>query len=327
MDATPPSPTWWHRLAERYGFGGRLRFDWLASGENHSFLIECDGRLLVLRVYRADRHSDEAIRAEHALLRDLSGDVHVPGVLANRDGDTLTVLAPDQDRASRVAIFTLVPGETIETPDASNWRAFGAAVASLLRALDRADRVSGEYYSRVRPRLDPATLVTRPAAELAAAAPSRSLARRIEDAAEALDRRWRRAPDRRQLLHGDLQMGNTLRSDRRTAFIDFDDCGAGPIYYDLATPLCAVGLESFPDAAAALIDSYREEQLLRSDEERWLTLFLAVRRFWLLWWQGRRCAGAEIADWPDRIDPEIAAVELLLDAFDEDTSILAALGR
>ncbi len=67
--------------------------------------------------------------------------------------------------------------------------------------------------------------------------------------------------------HGDARLGNALLDGERVTFLDFEDCGTGPLALDLAT--MAVWLRREADGAAlwaALLDGYRSRRALSAGD-------------------------------------------------------------
>ena len=70
---------------------------------------------------------------------------------------------------------------------------------------------------------------------------------------------------RRQLLHGDFSPANLLFADRRLRVFDFDDCGYGPIEFDVGNTLYMV---LFDAAMATEIERYERFRAWFVDEYR-----------------------------------------------------------
>jgi Ser/Thr protein kinase RdoA (MazF antagonist) len=69
----------------------------------------------------------------------------------------------------------------------------------------------------------------------------------------------------RQLLHGDFSPANLLLADRRLRVFDFDDCGYGPVEFDVGNTLYMV---LFDASMAARIDRYERFRTWFVDEYR-----------------------------------------------------------
>ncbi len=79
----------------------------------------------------------------------------------------------------------------------------------------------------------------------------------------------------RQLLHGDFSPANLLFSDRRVRVFDFDDCGYGPIEFEVGNTLYMVlfdaamssELERYERFRAWFVDEYRSASSQRLPDE------------------------------------------------------------
>jgi Ser/Thr protein kinase RdoA (MazF antagonist) len=112
---------------------------------------------------------------------------------------------------------------------------------------------------------------------------------RNADAVAAALRRIRAAerelvaqPGGAALLHGDLHHENVLFAGGEARAIDFDDCGHGPLLYDLA--VTRFELAGRPALRDALLDEYTALRGLPPRAEEHLATLELLRRLQMLMW-------------------------------------------
>jgi Ser/Thr protein kinase RdoA (MazF antagonist) len=87
------------------------------------------------------------------------------------------------------------------------------------------------------------------------------------------------------LIHADLHYENFLFRAGAALAIDFDDCGWGPLLYDLAVPLSELeGRPRYDALRGALLDGYSRHRPLTGGYEDHLRAFAILRRMQLLLW-------------------------------------------
>ena len=106
---------------------------------------------------------------------------------------------------------------------------------------------------------------------------------RVQAAEQALSR----DPATFGLIHADLHQYNLLFARDTIRVIDFDDCGFGPLLYDLAVPLYIVrGRADYPALRAALLAGYRRVRPLAPAHAALIDTFIALRHIqdglWIL---------------------------------------------
>jgi Ser/Thr protein kinase RdoA (MazF antagonist) len=101
----------------------------------------------------------------------------------------------------------------------------------------------------------------------------------LEDARE----RWQTQAMPERMLHADLHWGN-LKVTRDSFFLlDFDDCGTGPLPYDLATVAYATRLCVNHEGVSMLVHAYNQEATFPTTPEA-VDLLTWARFLWLVDW-------------------------------------------
>lgn len=96
-----------------------------------------------------------------------------------------------------------------------------------------------------------------------------------------------KAPSRFGLIHADFRLANLLVHQGKTRAIDFDDCGMGWYFYDLATALSFMEERpDLPELVAAWCEGYRRILPIDAAEEAELWTFLMLRRMLIMAWMG-----------------------------------------
>ncbi len=194
--------------------------------QSRIFAASCDGNQVVVKLTDS-RLADRAFQRR----------VEVTSLLAEIDD---SVVGPVTTTAGRIVelgswvavVFPFVVGKTPDVSDEADVRRMATTMASLHRSLDQ---------------LDPVDLPA--VAALAEAEPRTDVSRF----------------GRRQLLHGDFSHANLLFSDRRTRVFDFDDCGYGPIEFEVGNTLYMMlfdaamssDMERYERFRAWFVDAYR----------------------------------------------------------------------
>ncbi len=214
-----------------YRCDGRLLA--LNSYENRVYQVGLEGAgPVVVKFYRPDRWSDEAILEEHAFTVELAEhEIPVVPPLAGPRGETL-----HRWEGFRFAVFPKRPGRTPELEDPEILRWMG-------RFMGRIHAVGRTRPFLHRPVLNVETFGERPVRFVLEGGllppyleiPYRTL---VEDVLERVRQCFRRAglrPDGGEgiRLHGDCHPGNLLWTREGPHFVDFDDSRTGPPVQDL----------------------------------------------------------------------------------------------
>ncbi len=244
-----------------------------------------DGYDKVVKFYRPDRWSAEAVADEHLFLNDCT-DAEVPVVppLADADGDTLHEIELNGENAYLFALFDRIGGRNFDAEQDEDWYRLGTLTARV--------HLAGRIRSAPgRISCHPEAVTRRYVDEILAADVMNGDHR---NSFESLcDRMIRTTAPlfeglREQRVHGDFHRGNILdRPGTGLLVFDFDDMMNGPAVQDLWLLL--------PDYAAEcrreltmLIDGY--EQFIPFDR-RELPLIEPLRfmrMIYFLAWQVRQ---------------------------------------
>jgi len=213
---------------ESLGLYGDGRLLALNSYENRVYQVgREEGPPVVVKFYRPERWSSEAILEEHAFVAELH-EREVPVVPAMTvDGRTLHSF-----EGFRFAVFPRRGGRAPELGDPATLEWIG-------RFIGRIHAVGGARPYALRPALDARTFGREPfdwlmrhdflPPELRA-----TWASVVEQALQGVARCYERAGQMPLLrLHGDCHVGNVLWTDDGPHFVDFDDSRMGPAVQDL----------------------------------------------------------------------------------------------
>ncbi len=213
--------------AEAFGLEPDGRFIALNSYENRVYQIGLEGaRPVVAKFYRPQRWSDEAILEEHAFAQEL-GEQEIPVAvpLEAPQGGTLLHHA-----GFRVALFPRLAGDwpDLDRPGRLAW---------LGRFLGRIHAVGRVRPFRHRPRIDVNEMGRESAAfllenDFLPLEHERAYRDITGSLLDAIDHHMATIDHFSIRLHGDCHPGNVLWSDSGPAFVDLDDCRAGPAVQD-----------------------------------------------------------------------------------------------
>jgi Ser/Thr protein kinase RdoA (MazF antagonist) len=274
--------------------------------ENAVFgLVLRDGSRAVMRVHRAEYHTDDELRSELEWMRALDAyGVHTPAVIPAADGNLFKVVAdPQVPEPRQVDVLAWVAGTKSGTIEhgvgeleqaISNYRLVGQLLARMHDFYDQWDAPPGftrhawdvEGLLGEQPwwgRFWESTLLDEQ---------QRGRLLLAREQARADLESYGRGADRYGLIHADPLPENILVGDDDTAHvIDFDDGGYGWHLFDFATALFFVlGEGHFDDLCAALFEGYEQVRPLPPETNAMLPLFLLLRGFTYLGWVHSRTA-------------------------------------
>ena len=248
----------------------------------------------VLRVGRAQGQTLAALGSEAAWLRALAEetDLVVPAPVPARDGAlAVSAIAPGVPGARACVLLRWVEGRF---RDASLAPVHARRIARVQAALHEHALGWTPPPGFTRP---PALRLTARAAEGAEpptrrrpcgwspGSARRATWRRSRPRSRASGRRsasWRPQPGGVALIHGDLHHENVVFARGEARAIDFDDCGHGPLLYDLA--VTRFELTSRPALREALLDEYAALRGLPPRAEEHLAALELLRRIQMIMW-------------------------------------------
>jgi Ser/Thr protein kinase RdoA (MazF antagonist) len=318
-----------------------VRLTPLAHLFNTTFRVDTEaGQRYVLRIHRAGTPTVESVNAElawlHALRRDTT--LAVPDPVPTRTGTLLTVAATTGVPTPHICVlFHWLNGRQVDaglTP--THLERTGALVARLQDHAARFGPPPGFARGRVDYPVEMARNLPDPFAP-AVIAHCRTLVadtlseqeaeqvtaviERVRLTEQALGISEGERPPTFGLIHADLHQYNLLFERDTVRAIDFDDCGFGPLLYDLAVPMTMLqGRAGYPALRAALLRGYRQVRPLSAEHEVYLDTFIALRHLQdALWVLEYRKHPAIRSDWdaPTQARRSLARV----------TAFLAAGGR
>ncbi len=226
-----------------------------------------NGSHVVVKFYRPNRWSREAVLEEHAFLGQLrEAEIPVCAPLPFPDGGTL--------REVQGIHYAVWPRTGGRSPDELS----DPEIEILGRLLARIHNVGAAHPAVHRPRIGARASAHAPLEFLESGGflPT-ECARRyraaVETVARLFDERSRDVPMHR--IHGDCHFGNLLRGDEGWFFLDFDDFVTGPAVQDVWMLLPGRDAEGTRQRRL-LIEAYRQ---FRDFDDRWLELVELLRAF------------------------------------------------
>lgn len=244
----------------------------LNSYENRVYQVglEEDG-FVVVKFYRPQRWSDEAIAEEHAFAHELA-DAELPVVAPLAfDGQTLL-----RHAGFRYALYPRRGGRAGEMESREHLEWIG-------RLLARMHAVGARAPFRHRGALDRATFIEAPARAVLASSllPARlhdPYSRAVARVDAAIAGRFEAVGAVARIrLHGDCHPGNLLWTDAGPHFVDLDDARMGPAVQDLWM------LAGDDDSLDALLEGYAQ---FRDFDPRERALIPALRAMRQVHWAG-----------------------------------------
>ncbi len=283
----------------RYDLPDGARARLINDSENATYRVDApdEGASWALRVHREGYHGRNAIASELAWLTALrrDGAALTPTPIAGVDGALVQVVADGAlPHPRHVVLFAWEDGEE---PD--------EVEQDLRGPFEVLGEITARMHTHVRSWRRPAaferftwdfetTLGSRPHWGAWRSGPGMTpeiealFARTVDLVSRRLER-FGTAPERFDLIHGDLRLANLLIDGAATKVIDFDDCGFGWLMYDCATTVSFFEHRpEVPELVAAWLRGYRKViDLPRADEEE-IPTFVMLRRLLLVAWIGSR---------------------------------------
>jgi Ser/Thr protein kinase RdoA (MazF antagonist) len=280
--------------------------------ENAVYLIEAPGGYrAILRIHRQGYHSRWAIQCELAWLDALGADggVITPGYQHGLNGEAVQELGLEGKLAPRfMVLFDFVDGIA---PDEGVGRIAQFEILGEIAAkchLHVLGWPKPEPFERLTWDVD-AVLGPKPTWGDWRDGPDVDVHIRfvLEEVEKVLRQRlaaFGQAPDRFNLIHGDMRLANLLVQGDSIRLIDFDDCGWGWFLYDFAAAISFIEDDPLvPALKDAWLRGYRRVRSLSAAEEAEIDSFVMLRRLSLLAWIGSHIEAPE----PQQLAPGFAA--------------------
>lgn len=285
------------QVTRQYGFSSKAVVSPLSESENKIYLVsdpECEHKY-VIRVNsgRLAYHTRACIESElqwmMALYQDT--DIEVPEVAAATDGSIVQRINFSSDGAQRfAAVYSFLPGaEPSEENLNTGFKRLGRLTAKMhIHVRDWMAPTSFE-----RPLLTPANILEdklnwgpwQAGEDIDAS--RHDLLCRVEDRIREDLATVPEDKDHFGLIHADLRLANLLVDGDRTAIIDFDDCGFGWYFYDLAAALSFLEeRDDVPDLISEWVAGYSDVIKPSAVLLDKIPAFVMLRRLQLLGWVG-----------------------------------------
>ncbi len=288
----------------------------LNLSENATFLVEATGEFkAVLRIHREGYHTRRAIECELAWLDALSeSTLKTPQYYLGRDGDPVQEVRLEELNGSRFAVlFHFIEGEAPRESGtlAPLYEQIGATAARChAHALTW---VRPEHFERLVWDVDAVFGPQSPWGDWRDApevtAEVRGVLERVERTVRARLETYGKAPERFNLIHGDMRLANLIVGGEETHLIDFDDCGFGWLMYDFAAAVSFIEDDPrIPEFQSAWLCGYRSVRPLAKEDIAELPTFVMLRRLALLAWIGSHLEAPE----PRALAPGFAKKTMVL---------------
>ena len=268
--------------------------------ENAVFRVDTpDGRKEILRIHRANYHTNDELRSELRWIQALAAaGVDTPDVIPTVSGELF--LVPESGLAGlprQIDMFAWVDGEQLGSVEEGlvgdletlqdNFRTIGALAARVhnqasgwqipdgfVRHAWDVDGLTGEqpFWGRFW------DLEALTAAQRDLMITTRV---RVRDGLVAFGQ----AADKYSLIHADMVPENVLVDGGHIRLIDFDDAGYGWHLFDMATSLYfSSTAPNIDELTAAYVDGYRSQRKLSDEDLGQLPLFMMARATTYLGW-------------------------------------------
>ncbi len=279
----------------------------LRHGDNTTFRIEAEnGERYVLRIHRSAQRTPAEIRSELMWLAFLSQEegLVVPSPVRALAGGLLTIAEAEGVPEPRACVlFRWLEGRFINSHLTPNHLALVGKFMAQLHDSGTRFRPPGEF---ARGCLDNLCGKPRGISEMVA----RSQTDNPEDEAKAIQLVTKicsledgkrveklisivrkaqtglgREPETFGLIHGDLHQENYFFRQGQVRAIDFDDCGYGHYFYDLAVTI--FNLDEHDNASnlkESLLKGYRNVRSLSTEHEKYLDVFIHLRELQMMLW-------------------------------------------
>jgi Ser/Thr protein kinase RdoA (MazF antagonist) len=262
--------------------------------ENATYRVDdpATGRKWALRVHRDGYHSRTAIASELEWIAALrAGNVVItPAPVAGRDGNLIQTIAVEGLHVPRnVVLFAWENGSEPLATDVAGFETLGEVAARMhahVRSWQKPswfERHAWDFETSLgdRPhwgRWRDGMGMT-PNIESVFAETVQLIKNRLEA--------FGKAPERFNLIHGDMRLANLLMDGSAVKVIDFDDCGHSWFLYDCATTVSFFEHQpEVPELLQAWVRGYRRVGELTPEDEAEIPTFVMLRRLLLVAWIG-----------------------------------------
>ena len=293
---------------------GHAEFELLSHSENVVYKVTNDGDRFVLRIHRPGYNTFQELESEHVWLQALNhAGIHTPAQRLSNDGSHYVEINFGAGDIRAVGLMEWLDGTQLADSHGHDvYQSLGILIAKLHNQAStwvppknfhrrswNADGLMGS-----QPLWGPFWL-----SEALNSEESEFL-EHVRHEVHAELAKLPNTPDVYGLIHADLHPHNVLVQDGNLFAIDFDDCGFGWHYYDIAVALHqARDNERFNQLEHSLLEGYRSLRPL-PDAEALLPLFYLVRSLVGLGWISARTELSTIAKIRERVPAIVAEAEL-----------------
>ena len=258
---------------------------------------------LVVRIHRADYHSDAELRSEWQWIAGLREYGVLTPVLRHSNNDRMfeIVESPGVPEPRQVDIVDWIDGEQFGSEE----RGLEGSPGEIRARFETLGGVMAKMHNQAQHWQAPEGF-TRHAWNVdgltgdepfwgrfwelpALTARQRDMMLEVRDRLRAELAAFGTAPGRYGLIHADLVSENILTGADGIRVIDFDDCGYGWHLFDIATSIIFLhGTGHFAMAKEALVAGYRQNRPLPDDHLAWFPVLLMARATTYLGWMHTR---------------------------------------
>ncbi len=274
----------------RWGLPRAATLSLLNVSENATFLVEAEGRRLVLRVYRQGYHEQAEMEAELAWIVALRAGrvVETPAPVPALDG-TLLQVVPDGAVTRHVVAFEHMGG--VEPREGEALVPRFTQLGRITACLHAHGRCWAPPSGFRRKRWDFETMLGASPhwgpwqAAMGLAPPGAGVLAEVAGALREALAAYGDGPERFGLVHADLRLTNLLVEGDRLGVIDFDDSGFCWYLYDFAASISFIEHEPVvPALMRAWVEGYRAVAPLEEADLAMLPVFVMLRRMLLTAW-------------------------------------------